>query len=157
MEFENIAAGYKFSNNIVNIRYSPVNSWLCQIEPKRGFCQFSNVYACCRAFIILYNKRSSWSLRAFVMKFAPPTDGNNTERYINILCDMLNSWVIIPHGCKFTRFSSKTVVSHIDPFLLFLCMGKIESGLFYPFYTKFSHRFFEHFPNFKINNSFYAN
>lgn len=157
MNFEDICTQYKFANNIVNIRFSPFNNWKGQTNPKRGFCQFNNVYACCRAFIILYNKRSSWSLRDFVTKFAPPSDGNNTERYINILCDMLNSWVIFPRGTKVYPFSCKTVVSNIDPFLLFLCMGKIESGLFYPFYTKFSHRFFEHFPNFKINNSYYAN
>lgn len=157
MKFEQMTANYKFANNIVNIRYSPANRWLCQIVPKRGFCQFSSVYACCRAFIILYNKRSSWSLRAFVTKFAPPSDGNNTERYINMLCDLLNSWVIFPRGSKVYPFKDKTIVSSIDPFLLFLCMGKIESGLFYPFYEKFSLRFFEHFPNFKINNSYYAN
>lgn len=157
MKFEQIAENYKFANNIVNIRYSPANSWLCQIDPKRGFCQFSNVYACCRAFIVLYNKRSSWSLRAFVTKFAPPSDGNNTERYISMLIDLLNSWVLNRPNCLPVRFTGKTCVSNIDPFLLFLCMGKIESGLFYPFYNEFSKHFFEHFPNFKINNSFYAN
>lgn len=157
MRFEEIVANYKFANNIVNIRYSPFNKWKGQTDPKRGFCQFNNVYDCCRAFIILYNKRSSWSLRAFVTKFAPPTDGNDTERYINTLCQMLNSWVITRPNCLPVCFTDKMCVSNIDPFLLFLCMGKIESGLFYPFYIEFSKHFFEHYPNFKINNSFYAN
>ena len=151
-----MCADYKFKNNIVNIRYSPYNNWLGQIAPLRGFCQFSNVYSCCRAFIILYNKRSSLSLRAFVTIFAPPSDGNNTERYISMLVDLLNSWVLNRSTRKTPLFTEKSVVSNIDPFLLFLCMGKIESGLFYPFYSEFSKHFFEHFPNFKINYSFYA-
>lgn len=156
MLFENMCARYKFANNVVNIRFSPSNNWKGQISPKRGFCQFDNVYSCCRAFIILYNKRSSFSLRAFVTVFAPPSDGNDTERYISLLKDSLNSWVI-NRGCKTIHFTEKTIISFIDPFLLFLCMSKIESGLFYPFYIEFSRHFFEHFPNFKINNSFYAN
>lgn len=157
MRFEEIAANYKFANNLVNIRYSPLNNWEGQIQPKRGFCQFSNVYACCRAFIILYNKRCSYTLRAFVTKFAPPTDGNDTERYITMLRDMLNSWVLNRSNCLPVRFTDKTCICNIDPFLLFLCMCKIESGYFYPFYPEFSRRFFEHYPNFSINNSFYAN
>ena len=157
MNFEDICSRYKFANNIVNIRYSPFNNWIGQTDPKRGFCQFNNVYSCCRAFIILYNKRSSFSLRAFITKFAPPSDGNDTERYISLLKDLLNSWVLNRPTCKSQLFTEKSVISDIDPFLLFLCMGKIESGYFYPFYTNFSRRFFEHYPNFKINNSYYAN
>lgn len=46
----------KYKNNPFNIRYNPENNWKGQIEPKNGFCQFSDIrYGFRAAYIIIYN------------------------------------------------------------------------------------------------------
>lgn len=82
-----------FKNNPGNLRYSSKNQWLGQVEPRKGFCQFETMAAGFRAMIgtlISYREKNVLTLEAIINRYAPKTDGNDTEAYINHVVNRLN-------------------------------------------------------------------
>lgn len=79
----------KYKNNPLNIRWNQYNNWLGQIEPKRGFCQFSELRYGFRAVLRLllrYHQLRVITVSAIITRFAPNTE-NNTQAYIKSVCD----------------------------------------------------------------------
>ena len=81
----------KFQNNPANIRYNPRNYWKGQIEPLRGFCQFSEMKYGLRALMVLLKnyikKKKCHSVQTIISRFAPVSE-NNTCGYIRFLCNL---------------------------------------------------------------------
>ncbi len=79
----------KYANNPLNIRYSPRNQWLGQVEPKNGFCQFVSmkmgVRAATRLIIHYMRHYHLYSPRDIITRWAPPEE-NDTEQYIRTVC-----------------------------------------------------------------------
>ena len=105
----------KFKNNPANIRYNPRNYWKGQIEPLRGFCQFSDLKFGLRALMVLLKnyikKKKCHSVQTIISRFAPVSE-NNTCGYIRFLCNLLHG-----HDCD---------SNHITPFsesFYWLCIG----------------------------------
>lgn len=97
----------KYQNNPANIRYNPYNTWKGQIEPLRGFCQFSDIKYGLRALMVLLRNyiknRKCRSVSQIIHRFAPVFE-NNTSGYISFLCNLLRN-----HDCatdNITPFSS---------------------------------------------------
>ena len=78
----------KFKNNPLNIRWSQYNNWVGQIQPKRGFCQFSELRFGFRAVLRLfyrYRQLGVVTVSDVISRFAPNSE-NNTQAYINSVC-----------------------------------------------------------------------
>lgn len=89
-------------NNVLNIRYSPLNRWLGLDADKpsnRGFCNFTSVWYCFRAAYIMlfrtYPKRinpsspDSVTLRQLLTRYAPPSE-NLTDAYVSNASKMIH-------------------------------------------------------------------
>ena len=81
-----------YKNNPFNIRYNPDNKWKGQIEPKNGFCQFSDLkYGYRAAFILIFNYKNlheAETPRQIITTWAPPEE-NNTSHYLDIVSNLI--------------------------------------------------------------------
>lgn len=81
-----------YKNNPFNIRYNPDNKWKGQIEPKNGFCQFSDLkYGYRAAFILIFNYKNLYEAetpRQIITTWAPPEE-NNTSHYLDIVSNLI--------------------------------------------------------------------
>lgn len=71
-------------NNPLNIRYSPMNSWLGQIGEEKGFCKFDTLEHGYRAALVLlgnYQRKGYDTISKIISRWAPLSE-NNTEAYI---------------------------------------------------------------------------
>lgn len=79
----------KYKNNPLNIRATD-SKWIGAIEPKNGFLQFSTLVAGvrCALYLILrtYKKRGWKTIEEIITHWAPPSDGNQTQSYIDFVC-----------------------------------------------------------------------
>lgn len=81
------------NNNPLNIRRSADN-WqgLCAQQTDRQFFQFRSLaYGFRAAFVIIrtyMRKYGLCSVEQIVKRWAPPEDNNNTENYINCVCEI---------------------------------------------------------------------
>lgn len=81
----NVTRG-KRNNNPFNIRYNSSNNWIGQIGSDGEFCIFDTMSHGIRAGGVLlrnYLKQGTNTITKIISKFAPASDGNNTEKYIN--------------------------------------------------------------------------
>lgn len=113
----------KYQNNPLNIRYVPSNTWVGQIQPKQGFCQFDTLEHGIRAAVILicksYAKKGIHKVSDIINRFAPPFE-NNTTAYILAVTKM----------CKavYLREDSEVFLP-LHYAHLITAMSKIETGL----------------------------
>lgn len=79
----------KYKNNPLNIRYTGCQ-WVGLAGNKNGFCEFTDLKYGLRAAVYLltrtYKKRGWHTLEDIIYHWAPPSDGNATETYINRVC-----------------------------------------------------------------------
>lgn len=109
----------KYRNNPLNIRYNERNKWRGQIMPKNGFCQFNSIFSGFRAAVCLvkrYKLYGKETIRQIISRWAPPSDNNNTETYINVVCKNMD--------CA----DSKKIITHSDYFNLLHYMTLVEIG-----------------------------
>ena len=120
------------NNNPLNIRLTATR-WVGMraIQEDKGFCQFvSMAYGWRAAFMLLffyYYKHGLKTVRDIISRWAPPSDGNNTEAYIaSVAADMC--W---PEAKMLITDKSELGDPREKPlhwFMLALSMFKIEQG-----------------------------
>lgn len=91
----------KYKNNPLNIRYNKSNSWLGLTGSKNGFCEFDSLFHGFRAALIIlkrYRQYGKVSVTDIISRWAPKADNNNTEAYINFVCDKCDISPIEPVG-----------------------------------------------------------
>lgn len=78
------------NNNPLNIRYNPRNNWVGQTGNDGQFCVFSASKYGIRAAVKILQKYAGndgkITIFEIINKWAPRTDGNNTEMYIEKVC-----------------------------------------------------------------------
>ena len=107
-------------NNPLNIRYNKANCWLGQIEPRKGFCQFKELFYGYRAAVLLvlrYFKFNVNTIRLVVSRWAPSIE-NNTDAYIRFVSKEMDK-------------DPDTLLVEQDIKPLILAMSRIEQGEFY--------------------------
>lgn len=79
------------NNNPLNIRYNQRNCWVGQTGTDGQFCKFSSPKYGIRAAVKILQKYAGNDLKASILeiinKWAPRSDGNNTEAYIATVCN----------------------------------------------------------------------
>lgn len=87
------------NNNPLNIRITPAqrqgkDRWLgmCKEQTDKAFCQFTDMkWGWRAAFLLLtrnyYMVHHLYTPKDIIMRWAPPSDGNNTEAYIKFVCE----------------------------------------------------------------------
>ena len=91
----------KYKNNPLNIRYNKSNSWLGLTGSNNGFCEFDSLFHGFRAALIIlkrYRQYGKVSVTDIISRWAPKSDNNNTEAYINFVCDKCDISPIEPEG-----------------------------------------------------------
>ena len=78
------------NNNPLNIRYNPRNNWVGQTGCDGQFCIFMSpkygVRAACKLLQRYAGKDGKTTVSEVINKWAPRTDGNDTEKYIATVC-----------------------------------------------------------------------
>lgn len=81
------------NNNPLNIRYNPRNNWVGQTGNDGQFCKFSAPKYGIRAAVRILKKYGGTDGKTTVFeiinKWAPRADGNNTEKYIEAVCNAM--------------------------------------------------------------------
>ena len=111
------------NNNPLNIRYNPNNNWQGRVlvNNEREFEQFISMDYGFRAALLTIEtymlKYECNTIRKIISRWAPPTDGNNTEQYIRDVC-------------MSTNIGGNEVISNHDKRLkdIVWAMARIESG-----------------------------
>ena len=78
-------------NNPLNIRFSPMNKWLGQVDSKKGFCVFDTLEHGFRAALVLlcnYQRKGYDTISKIVSHWAPETE-HDTQAYIRHCCHRL--------------------------------------------------------------------
>lgn len=108
------------NNNPLNIRYNQRNCWMGQTGTDGQFCKFSSPKFGVRAAVMILQKYAGRDSKASILeiinKWAPESDGNNTEAYIATVCKAMG---MHPADTIDVR-DSKTVVR------LLYSMAKVE-------------------------------
>ena len=80
------------TNNINNIRpLAKGESWFGQVDIENNLCVFSEPKYATRAFYRLMRTYRKYyganTIQEIFYRYAPPEDGNDTEAYIELVCD----------------------------------------------------------------------
>ena len=82
------------NNNPLNIRYNTGNCWVGQTGSDGQFCKFSAPKYGVRAAVKILQKYagqdSKLTISDIINKWAPRSDGNNTDAYIATVCKAMN-------------------------------------------------------------------
>lgn len=82
------------NNNPLNVRFSPRNNWVGQTGSDGQFCKFSAPKYGIRAAVKILQRYAGndgkTTVFEIINKWAPRSDGNNTEKYIEAVCDAMN-------------------------------------------------------------------
>ena len=82
------------NNNPLNIRYNTGNCWVGQTGSDGQFCKFSAPKYGVRAAVKILQKYAGHDSKASILeiinKWAPRSDGNNTDAYIATVCKAMN-------------------------------------------------------------------
>lgn len=92
-------------NNPLNIRYSPMNSWLGQIGSKKGFCKFDTMEHGFRAALVLlcnYQRKGYDTISKIINHWAPQSE-NDTETYISYCCSSIGYMLDTAPGSCYDR------------------------------------------------------
>ena len=114
-------------NNIFNVRYSKRNKWIGQIGSRRGFVEFDSVdhgIRCCFVLLCNYIRSGYDTIEKIIYRFCPPFDGNDTEKYIKIVCDRMSS----PNIGVFVDRDKKIIV-YDDLIRLMCAMAFVENNV----------------------------
>lgn len=94
----------RYKNNPANIRYDKHNTWLGQVDPLNGFCQFSDIAYGIRALCIVLRtyirKYGFSSVPQIISTFAPDFE-NNTFAYIRYVSTYMAGRDCCTTGIKF--------------------------------------------------------
>lgn len=86
-----IPRGFR-NNNPTNIRHNPAYRWQGEVGSERGFCVFiDNTWGYRATFKLLKTYNQShllYTIPGIIKRWAPPTDGNNTNAYILRVCEI---------------------------------------------------------------------
>lgn len=92
MKEKNLSLGV-YLNNPLCLRYNASNKWIGQIGCKSGFCEFDSLEHGVRAAVMVLLKYvftyHLFSIEAIIRRFAPNSDGNNTDIYIDVVTNHL--------------------------------------------------------------------
>lgn len=76
-------------NNPLCLRYSPYNRWNGQLGDYKGFCKFSSLRFGVRAAVFVLMKYvfhyHLFTVQAIIKRFAPNSDFNDTDKYIDLV------------------------------------------------------------------------
>lgn len=114
---KNVTRG-KRNNNPFNIRYNSANNWIGQLGSDGAFCVFDTLAHGIRAGGVLlrnYLKQGNNTIQKIITRFAPASDGNNTNKYINDVAAA-------------SGFDKNQVLAVGDLWRIAAPMMKIESG-----------------------------
>ncbi|PSB89086.1 structural protein P5 [Photobacterium damselae subsp. damselae] len=81
------------NNNPLNIRYNSANKWQGMTGQNKGYCTFENsIYGIRAGAVLMKNymtKHGLTSVKGLVNRWAPPSDNNPTQNYINFVAKRL--------------------------------------------------------------------
>jgi hypothetical protein len=113
------------SNNLLNVRHNSANQWLGQTNystaKPNDFCVFDKPYNGVRAGLKVlksYLSKGYDTIPEIINRFAPPSDGNNVNSYINIVLQEIKK--------KKPSFTAQTTISPLDLDLLGYAMARVE-------------------------------
>lgn len=121
------------NNNPANIRRGSYWRGLVNKPTDKEFCQFISMSWGVRALLITLRtyvvKHHLHTVREIITRWAPPTDGNNTERYIEYVekaIDEVNE--LLSPSLQDIDFMSRYQHSECVLYIVAKAMCKIESG-----------------------------
>ena len=121
------------NNNPANIRRGCKWKGLTEKQTDKEFCQFVSMTWGVRALLITLRtyvvKYHLHTVREIITRWAPPSDGNNTEKYIKFVEDAIKH-VECPEYFKLQKvdFTQKFQHSECILYLYAKAMCKMESG-----------------------------
>tara|TARA_R110000765_G_scaffold419870_1_gene524405 strand:+ start:152 stop:709 length:558 start_codon:yes stop_codon:yes gene_type:complete len=92
-KLDSIAIGWTYTAH-TNVKQR--SKFLVFESPKKGF----------KALRCLLNQRLDWTIQRLMYSYAPPSDGNNTEKYVTKLCEKLE--------CKRTDKVMSVGIEHLS-------------------------------------------
>lgn len=121
------------NNNPANIRRGCAWRGLAERQTDKEFCQFVSMTWGVRALLVILRtyvvKHHLHSVRAIITRWAPPSDGNNTEKYIeSVEKVVLEIDMPIMLTLQAMDFKPKFQHSECILYLIAKAMCKIESG-----------------------------
>lgn len=121
------------NNNPANIRRGCNWKGLSKVQTDREFCQFVTMTWGVRALLVTLRtyvvKHHLHTVRAIITRWAPPSDGNNTEAYIKFVEKAVRE-VDAPITLKLQAIDFKREFQHSECILYLIAkaMCKVESG-----------------------------
>ncbi len=121
------------NNNPANIRRGCNWKGLSKTQTDREFCQFETMTWGVRALLVTLRtyvvKHHLHTVREIITRWAPPSDGNNTEKYIEFV-EKAISEIDIPIALSLKELDFHKTCQHSNCFLYLWvkAMCKIESG-----------------------------
>lgn len=116
-------------NNPLNIRFSPMNKWLGQVDSKKGFCVFDTLEHGFRAALVLlcnYQRKGYDTISKIISHWAPETE-NDTQAYIRYCCHRLGHLTPSDVWCDFDPH--ERIVDFDTLYDLAAAMCKMEIGV----------------------------
>lgn len=113
------------NHNPLNIISVASNGWQGQCGTDGRFCVFeSDMWGYRAAFKIMnsYNRKWVYTISGIIAKWAPPSDGNNTELYIERVCTLMG---FAPDYIFFVKIPKYKQVCY----LLAAAMTCVENGI----------------------------
>ena len=129
------------NNNPANIRRGCNWKGLAKVQTDREFCQFNTMKWGVRALLVTLRtyvlKHHLHTVREIITRWAPSSDGNNTEAYIKFVEDEINEHSV-PISLSLQEYDFYQKYQHKECvlFIMVKAMCKIESGynLMYDYY-----------------------
>lgn len=129
------------NNNPANIRRGCNWKGLAKVQPDKDFCKFTTMTWGVRALLITLRtyvvKHNLHTVREIITRWAPPEDGNNTEKYIEFVEKAVRN-IDTPIILTLQAMDFKEEFQHSECILYLIAkaMCKIESGynLMYGYY-----------------------
>lgn len=121
------------NNNPANIRRGCKWKGLAKTQTDREFCQFVSMSWGIRALLITLRtyvkKHHRHTVREIITRWAPPSDGNNTEAYIKFVEKEINE-LDAPISLTLQEYDFYEKYQHSECvlFIMARAMCKIESG-----------------------------
>lgn len=121
------------NNNPANIRRGGYWRGLVNKPTDKEFCQFISMLWGVRALLITLRtyvvKHHLYTVREIITRWAPPTDGNNTEKYIEYVeKEVEQIETPLPPSLQITDFMPLSQHSKCVLYIVAKAMCKIESG-----------------------------
>lgn len=121
------------NNNPANIRRGCKWKGLAEKQTDKEFCQFTTMTWGVRALLVTLRtyvvKHHLHTVREIITRWAPPSDGNNTEAYIKFVEKEINE-IDAPISLKLHEYDFYEKYQHSECvlFIMARAMCKIESG-----------------------------